>query len=112
MAITPADDSASIGSTEFFLFSASTTATYETTPAIVHAFLDVSEVTAGDSFRLRVYETIDGSDPLVVYEATIVGAQPGPYVFPALVLCNGYEYSVQKLAGTDRTIAWSLRTVA
>lgn len=112
MAITITDDSATIGSTEYFLASDSTTATYQTTDCILQVFLDVSAVAAGDEFLVQFYEKVP-TTARVFYDARIAGAQPrGIWVSPAFVVGTGWEVSIDKIAGTDRAIAWSLRKIA
>jgi hypothetical protein len=112
VAITPTGDSATIGTTEFFIASDSTTATYQTSRVCVQFAINLSAMTAGDSYRVRVYEKINGSSVLTWFDATLVGAQSSPCTTPMFVLCEGWECSVQKISGTDRSIGWSIRTVA
>lgn len=112
MAITPTSDSATISTTEYFLASDSTTATYQTSDVIAQFYIDFSNMAAGDQYRVRVYEKINGSSARTIYDATLSGAQSSPLVTPSLILTEGWECSVIKVAGTDRSIGWSIRTVA
>lgn len=112
MALNVTNASASIGTTEYFLFSASTAATYQTTDCICQLFLDLSALAAGDEYLLKLYEKVDTTNAVVVYQARFLGAQGEPgWCSPSFFLANGYEFSLDKIAGTDRTIEWSLRTV-
>lgn len=113
MAITFTNGSATIGTTEFFCMSNSTTQVARTNKAIVQPFLDVvANLAAGDQFQVTVYETINGGTQRVVYRVVLTGAQAAAHVFPALVLGEGWEIGLQKLAGTDRAIPFSIRQVA
>jgi hypothetical protein len=103
------DDNASISTTEYSLPADSTTLTAQTTVATVQAMIDFSSMIAGDQYRIRVYESINGGSQLVVWESVIEGVQPGPLVTPVLMLGNGWNVTVQRLAGSDRTIKWSIR---
>jgi hypothetical protein len=43
----------------------------------------------------------------------VAGAQADPlFVTPSLIFLHGWEFSLKKLAGTDRSIEWSIRQVA
>jgi hypothetical protein len=105
--------SATIGTTEYFLASASTVATYQTTDGVYQCWLDTVNLANGDEFRLRVYERISsGGTSRVAMEWTISHAQSQPmYVTPSLMLIHGWEFSLTKLTGTDRSISWSIRSV-
>lgn len=111
MAITKSDGSATISTTEFSFPNNSTTLTPQTTSCVLQPFVDVNNLAAGDQFRFRVYEKINGTQR-VIYEATLTGAQPQAMVFPSLVVMDGWDVTALKIAGTDRAIAWSLRKIA
>lgn len=106
--------SASISTTEYDLPTASTVVTPQTSDGIFQLFLDLNALTAGDEYQLRVYEkTRSSSTQRLVDETLLVGIQPEPvFVTPALLLLHGWTYTLKKLAGTDRTIEWSIRQVA
>lgn len=102
-------DSASIGSTEYFLASDSTSASYQTTDCIMQAQIDFSAMTAAEQYEVRVYEKIDGTNARLLFPvATLTGVQSNAYVIPAVIVGSGWEVSVKKIAGTDRTIAWTI----
>jgi hypothetical protein len=115
VAITLTDDSATIGTSEHYLASDSTSATYQTTTCMLQAFVDLANMAAGDSYRVRIYRKIATSAARTVYDATFTGAQPGPCVTPAIAVggtSGAWEVGVVKVSGTDRSIGWSLATVA
>lgn len=114
MAITFTNDSASISTTEYGLASDSTSITYQTTDGVYQLFLDLSNMAAGDQYKLKLYEKYDSAGTARVAEEWIfTGAQAKPGVFtPAFVLGEGWEFTMTKLAGTDRTIYWSIRKIA
>lgn len=103
--------SATIGATEHDLPSNSTTLSALSTPGVYQLFLDLAGLTATERYRLRIYERTRAGDPQrVVEEVIITGAQIEPiYVTPALALLHGWTYTLQRLQGTDRSIAWSIR---
>ena len=106
-------NSATIGTTEFFLAANSTTqGSGQSTDAMVQLVLDLSALAAGDEFRVKVWDAISSAGTVrVVMSWVIGGAQTDAlWVTPALILLHKWDFSVTKLAGTDRSIAWSIRT--
>lgn len=115
MAISEAfQSSATIGTTERYLASDSTTKTDQTTDGIYQLFLDLNAVTTADTFQVRVYERISsGGTARCVEEWVLTGNSNTPHwATPALILMHGWEFSLKKIAGTDRAIPWSIRKVA
>lgn len=109
MTITLVSDSATIGTTEYFLASDSTVATYQTEDCVLQVWLELNNMTAAEQYRFKVYEKVNAGTARVVYEAVYTGAQSRLEVSPALIVGEGWEASLTKLTGTDRAIAWSLR---
>ncbi len=119
MAITEAfSGSATISTTQYDLPSNSTTVSAQTADGIYQLFLDFSNLTATESYQLRIYEKVvssgsPGSTQRVIDDTTISGVQTAPvYVTSALLLMHGWTYTLTKLQGTDRAISWSIRQVA
>lgn len=114
MAISEAHSgSASIGTTEYDLPSASTTLSEQTADGIYQLLLDLSALTSTEQYRLRIYEkTRSASTQRVAQEVVFSGAQAEPvYITPALLLLHGWTFTLTKLQGTDRSIEWSIRAV-
>lgn len=84
-----------------------------TTAGVYQCFLELHNLAAGDTYVFRVYEKVlSGSTQRLVFSATFSGAQGEPvWVSPALVLIHGWDMSLLKLAGTDRSTNWSIRKV-
>jgi hypothetical protein len=110
MAITLVDDAATIGATEYYLASDSTTKTSQTEDCMLQVTIDVSVLDTGDSYEWKLYEKINTVEQ-VFASGVVSGAQPHPIVIPALTVGNGWEVSMKKLTGTDRSIGWTLRKV-
>lgn len=110
--------SASIGTTEYDLPSASTTKSSQTTDGIYQVFLDLSALTATEEYILRTYEKVRSTGTQrVVDSVEILGVQAEPvYVTPALLLLHGWTVTLQRVntggSSADRTIEWSIRQVA
>jgi hypothetical protein len=111
MAISLVNGSASISTTEYWLASASTAKTDQTDDCMLTAWVDFANMLAGDQYKVRLVEKINAGTQWTVFEAIVTGAQASPWVMPAFIVGDGWEIGVIKLAGTDRTVAWSLRKV-
>lgn len=116
MAITALfENSGTIGTSLYSTVNNSTTApASSTTAGIYQAFFDTNAIAAGDEFAFTCYEKVaSGGTQRIVYQTVLVGPQGQPgLAFPALVLLNGWDFTMQKIAGTDRSIAWSIRQIA
>lgn len=113
MAITEAfQNSASISTNEYFLAANSTTqGSGQSTPGAYQLVLDLNALANGDEFRIRVYDAISSAGTVRIgMEWTVAHAQSEPLYFtPTLLLMHKWDFSLTKLAGTDRTILWSIR---
>lgn len=116
MAISEAysNSGATISTTEYSLTANSTTLGAITTDGVYQLFIDFNAMAAGDQYQVRIYEKVYSSGTQrVAYEAILTGTQGTPiFVAPSMVLINGWEMTVKRLAGTDRSIPWSIRSVA
>lgn len=104
-----------IGTTEFFLASDSTTKTKQTDAGLYQLFIDVSAIAKSDEFLLKVYEEVRdaASTDRAQTLALLKGVRATPiYVAPTLFLDNGWEFSLDKIAGTDQSLPRSIRKVA
>lgn len=107
------DDSATISTTEYSLVNDSTSLATDTTDGIYQVFLDLSAMTVTEQYQIKVYEKCySAGSKLVIYESIVTGTSAPTWVSPSLVLLYGWDVTVKKLAGTDRTIGWSIRQVA
>ncbi len=86
----------------------------DTTAGIYQAFLDLDTLAAGDVYEFKVYEKVrTGDTQHAVYSARFANAQTAPvWVSPSLVLGIGWDMTVRKIGGTDRTINWRISKVA
>jgi len=86
----------------------------ETSDGVFQAFIDLNALATGDEFQIKVYEKCQSSDTQrLVLQSNLVGPQSPPiWVSPALVLMQGWDFTLKKIAGTDRTITWSIRKIA
>lgn len=103
-------DSATIGVTEYYLFSDSTVVVAQTTGAWVRGWIDFSAMTAAETYDVKLYEKVNGSGLKLIRTNRLVGAQSELYEFDLSFVKEGYEVSVTKVAGTDRPIGWGLNS--
>lgn len=108
------ENSATIGATEYSLPANAnySSGSPQTGDGAVQGWIDFSAITAlADVFLIKVYEkVVSGGTQRAIEEYTI----QYPVVFileRGLILLNGWDVSVTKISGTDRSIGWSLRAV-
>lgn len=116
MAITEAfQSSATITTTEYFCAAASTTqGSGQALDGVHQLFLELNNLAAGDIYRVRAWDAISsGGTARVIFEENIVGPVGTPlYVTPSIIQMHKWDFSLTKIAGTDRSIAWSIRKIA
>jgi hypothetical protein len=115
MAITEAyTGTAAISTTEY---SCPNAGNYSSANAIAvsgvyQVFLDTADMVAGDQLQIRIYEKCrSGDTQRLIYEAVLVGTMADSWVSPTLILMNGWDVTLDALAGTI-TVLWSIRKVA
>lgn len=106
--------SETVGTTEHSLPNDSTTLTPITADGVYQVFVDVSAIAAGDQYEFKLYEKVtSGGTQRLVETWILTGAQSKPaWVSPSLILLHGWDFTAKKLAGTDRSLSWSIRQVA
>lgn len=107
----PYSGSATVGSTEYSLTNNSTSIAEQTTGGEYSAAIDLSALQSGDQYVIRAREKARASDTQrVVFAQVVNGAQDAPlFITAQLSLINGWDFTLQKTGGTDRSIQWSIR---
>jgi len=106
------DAGTSISTTEYSLTNDSTTIAAQTADAVIQAIIDFANMVAGDQYEVKIYEKVyGGGAQRAIYHATLTGAQPAPLVTPSLIVMHGWDVTVKRLTGSDRSISWSIRTI-
>jgi hypothetical protein len=109
----PYTNSATIGVTPFSCPNNSTTLTPITVDGVYQVFLDTAAVAFGDKFLIQILEKVTSAGTQrVIYESTVSGVMSSTWVSPSLILLHGWDVQLTKLTGTDRSISWSIRSVA
>jgi hypothetical protein len=116
MAITFTNDYATISTSEYSLPADTTSGvpTSQTTDGIFQFFIDLGNMAAGDQYRFRLYEKYASSGTQRLCEEWIfTNAQSKPmFITPSFILGEGWDFTGLRLAGSDRSIPWSIRKVA
>ncbi len=115
MAITEAYslNAVTVGTAELSIVSGTTTLQTITTAGVYQLFVDASNMAKGDEFRIKIYETaLSGGTKRVLMASTLLGAQAEMFVTPSLILMNGWDMTIVKIAGTDRAFTASIRKIA
>ena len=103
------NSSASISTTEISIMTGTPTLTAQTTQGVVHCVIDFENSIAGDEWDVVMYEArASGQTQLPIWKAHIRGVSD-PLVLPPVFLCNGWNITIKRTAGSDRTIYWSVR---
>ncbi len=111
------EGSFSVSTTELSMVSGtSTLQTITAEPGVYQLFLDLNALVNGDVFEVRIYErVVSGGTKRIVTPFTLADAQGADHAIwagPALQLMHGWDFTIIRTAGSDRTIAYSLRRVA
>ncbi len=87
----------------------------DTTAGRYQPVVDAINLAAGDVYQIALYEKARAADTQRLAQVWILtGAQASPlWIGPEVTLMHGWDFTLKKLAGSDRTITWSIRdTVA
>ena len=103
-----------VGTTEYSLLDGATRASQaDATGATVQGWADINAVAPGDVFEIRIYEKVLSGGTQRVAAKWIVSAQGTDnalWISPALMLLQGWDWSIKKTAGTDnRSIPFAAR---
>lgn len=101
-----------IGATEYSISLASTSGAPASKTDKVSACcsLDLNALAIGDVFKLTLYDKCRSGDTQRVVESWYVGVNNGPnFITPPFMIGEGWDFTLKKISGTDRTIPASIR---
>jgi hypothetical protein len=106
-------DGVTVGATELSVISGTTTLATDTNKGIYWLFVDASNMAKADEYAIRVYDKVEatGGTKRQIFKAILSDAQSEPFVTPPLPLGNGWDMTIQKIAGTDRAFDAEIRKV-
>lgn len=107
-------DGVTVGASELSIVSGTTSLQTLTDAGVYQLWIDAATMAKGDEFRIRCYEKVEatGGTKRVAAQWTIAGAQSELFVTPALTLMYGWDFTLQKIAGTDRAFDASIRRIS
>lgn len=102
-----------VSTTEFSAINSSTSIATSTTVGIYQFIFDgVANMVAGDEYELAVQEkAVSGGTQRRTVLANLIGAQGGLWISPSMILGVGWDFTMKRLAGSDRAVSWSIRGV-
>lgn len=108
-----ANSNASWG-TEYSLTGYSTTIQSRNLTGVYQVFIDCNALAVGDTYVLRLYERARAADTQRLAASWhISGPTSEPlWASPSIILLHGWDFTLQRIAGSDRTITWSVRRVS
>jgi len=110
--------SPTIGATEYSFAAASTTLPTKTDIGFYALVLDLNALAAGDEFLIQLYEMgVSGGTKRLLESWPVFGPAAKPVAcYPApggsMLLGNGFDWTIKKIAGTDRATPFTLWQVA
>jgi hypothetical protein len=103
----------SISTTEISLVSGTSSLQSITDDGIYQVFIEVSALAPNDEFTIAIKEKVyAAATQRIIHKPTLLGQQAEPiWVSPSLALIHGWDVTIIRVAGADRTLAWSIRKV-
>lgn len=104
-----------VGTTELSVISGTTTLQTVTDDGFYQLWVDpVTNMAKVDDFHLRIYETVEGTGGAKrqVLKSNVQDAQNELWVSPFLCLINGWDMTIQRVAGADRAFDASVRRIS
>ena len=106
-------DGVTVGTTELSVVSGTTTLSTITTAGVYQLWVDPGNMAKGDEVSIRAYEKVEatGGTKKVFAQWSLLGVQSEVFVTPTFILINGWDFTITKIAGTDRAFDASIRKV-
>lgn len=106
------DTGTTISTTEYSLTNDSTSVASQTTDAVISIWIDFVNMAAGDEYEVALREQVySGGTQRRIVLGNLIGAQAEPFVKSGVQVGHGWDVTVTKIAGTDRSISWTIRGV-
>lgn len=105
-------DAVTVGATELSIVSGTTTLQTMTDGGVYELWIDAANMAKADEFRIRAYEKVKATGTKRVFCFwSLLGAQSEIFLTPAFALLNGWDFTIQKIAGTDRAFDAAIRKI-
>ncbi len=106
-----------VGTTVVYTSSGTTTQGTPLTAGFYQLFIDITPIAAGDEFLIQVIDKCRSSDAgaSVIEEWYLEGVQSGggmaAHITPIFLLYHAGDFTLKKVAGTDRSLNYNVRRV-
>lgn len=105
-----------VSTTELSLLTNATysSASPQTADGVYYVMLDINAVTYGDQFEVKMYEKVTAAGTQRLVETWIFDGAQQSTVWTVFTppLMHGWDITVKKIAGVDRSMSWSIRQAA
>ena len=103
-----------VGTTELSIVSGTTALQTITDDGVYQLWIDAGAMVKGDEFRIKLYEKVEGTGGVkkVFASWTLQGVQSEIFVTPTFILINGWDMTLQRIAGADAVFDASIRKIA
>ncbi len=102
----------SVSTTELSLTGGTSTIQNRTSPGMVQAFIDTSNMAKADEFLVRAREAVYVAQTArYIYSASLMDVQSESFFTPPFPMCNGWDITMDRISGADRTFDVSIRQV-
>jgi hypothetical protein len=100
-----------VGTTELSIVSGTTTLTStDQADGVYQLFLDAGNMAKGDEFEVRVYDSaLTAGTKRQLAKWSLLGLQAEAFATPSLILLHTWDFTLKKVAGTDRAFTASIR---
>lgn len=115
MAITEAYviSSVTVGATPISIVSGTTTVNDTAVTGVFQLWIDASVMAKGDEYKVKLSERVKAAGTRRTFaQWSLLGVQTEVFVTPTFILMNGWNMTIEKVAGTDRAFDASIRKVA
>lgn len=102
--------SATVSTTELSLTGGTSTIQTRTTAGYYDVWVDKTNIAKGDHFIIRMYEKVtSGGTQHGQIIGSLFGVQDEDFVFSSPQLRHGFDFTIVRIAGADRSITASVR---
>ena len=102
-----------VSTTELSFVSGTSSLQTITTAGVYQLYVDAANMAKADEFRIKVYEkALTSGTKRTLTQWSLLGVQTELFCTPSLILMNGWDFTIIKIAGTDRAFSGSIRKIA
>lgn len=112
--VSPHSRTFTAGTTELSVIDGATKAAQaDANAGVYQTFWDLSTVLPGDAFEIRAYEKVGATQRVIAkWIVSAQGTDNAILVTPPMMLLNGWDFTIKRTAGADRSIIVSVRKAA